>query len=342
MKKLFKSSKPQKGHITPLALPDPQDPVQYQQQQPSHRASESNGTLPRPTQHLAGLLPQRSDYSPPPPTSRQLPAPPTLPIAAQHGTTQPPLPPHTIPRASSHYSSRPSTDGLMNTSDENWIVIPSGLQHPQPQPLRTPSNTHVSSLPPGASPPAPSPYIPASPASILQSTPQSAPQSPPATTKKIANPFSLGAWVGAGAGTEKPELRERNPERERHHGPAQRSVAGHGTENGHGYSLERSVGELDDQSSLHSVDDRREKKGLAGFFGGVLAGDRDRDREQREREKERERAKEDAQYELIRMIGYLTATQSEDWSLVLEVCERASASESSAREAARALRREFK
>jgi hypothetical protein len=40
--------------------------------------------------------------------------------------------------------------------------------------------------------------------------------------------------------------------------------------------------------------------------------------------------------------GYLTATASEDWVLVLEVCERASASENNAKEAVRALRREFK
>ncbi|KAH7882143.1 hypothetical protein F5I97DRAFT_1817699 [Phlebopus sp. FC_14] len=40
--------------------------------------------------------------------------------------------------------------------------------------------------------------------------------------------------------------------------------------------------------------------------------------------------------------GYLTATASEDWSIVLEVCERASASEANAKEAVKALRREFK
>jgi hypothetical protein len=40
--------------------------------------------------------------------------------------------------------------------------------------------------------------------------------------------------------------------------------------------------------------------------------------------------------------GYLTATASEDWALVLEVCERASANENNAKEAVRALRREFK
>ncbi|KZP04036.1 hypothetical protein FIBSPDRAFT_768027, partial [Athelia psychrophila] len=41
-------------------------------------------------------------------------------------------------------------------------------------------------------------------------------------------------------------------------------------------------------------------------------------------------------------VGYLTATSSEDWSLVLEVCDRASESEANAKEAVKALRREFK
>lgn len=40
--------------------------------------------------------------------------------------------------------------------------------------------------------------------------------------------------------------------------------------------------------------------------------------------------------------GKLTATASEDWTIVLELCERASANEAAAKEAARALRREFK
>ncbi|KAJ3753166.1 hypothetical protein EV360DRAFT_53908 [Lentinula raphanica] len=40
--------------------------------------------------------------------------------------------------------------------------------------------------------------------------------------------------------------------------------------------------------------------------------------------------------------GYLTATASEDWTLVLEVCDRASSNEANAKEAVKALRREFK
>ncbi|KAJ7233309.1 hypothetical protein C8J57DRAFT_1480333 [Mycena rebaudengoi] len=47
-------------------------------------------------------------------------------------------------------------------------------------------------------------------------------------------------------------------------------------------------------------------------------------------------------YELTRKIGFLTATASEDWTLVLDVCDQAGSSESNAKEAVRALRREFK
>ena len=41
-------------------------------------------------------------------------------------------------------------------------------------------------------------------------------------------------------------------------------------------------------------------------------------------------------------IGFLTATASNDWTHLLELCERASASESAVREAAIALRQEFR
>ncbi|KAJ7202381.1 hypothetical protein GGX14DRAFT_370494, partial [Mycena pura] len=39
---------------------------------------------------------------------------------------------------------------------------------------------------------------------------------------------------------------------------------------------------------------------------------------------------------------FLTATASEDWTLVLDICDRASANDANAMEAVRALRREFK
>ncbi|KAJ7664207.1 hypothetical protein B0H17DRAFT_1184774 [Mycena rosella] len=46
--------------------------------------------------------------------------------------------------------------------------------------------------------------------------------------------------------------------------------------------------------------------------------------------------------ELTRKIGFLTPTASEDWTLVLDVCDHASANESNAKEAVHALRLEFK
>ncbi|KAH7100447.1 hypothetical protein BKA62DRAFT_706314 [Auriculariales sp. MPI-PUGE-AT-0066] len=46
--------------------------------------------------------------------------------------------------------------------------------------------------------------------------------------------------------------------------------------------------------------------------------------------------------ELTRMIGFLTGTASEDWAVILEICERAYSNEANAREATKALRREFK
>ena len=134
---------------------------------------------------------------------------------------------------------------------------------------------------------------------------------------------------------------ERGPERQGDRGIMHHSSHRSMPSAENGAYPDRSNEHLDDRESVHSQEEKEKKKGLAGFFGTML------ERNEREREKEREREREkvqekDAQYELIRMIGYLTATSSEDWALVLEVCERASASEASAREAARALRREFK
>ncbi|KAF7373420.1 Kinase-like protein [Mycena sanguinolenta] len=46
--------------------------------------------------------------------------------------------------------------------------------------------------------------------------------------------------------------------------------------------------------------------------------------------------------ELVSKIGYLTTTASMDWTLILDVCDNVSATEANAKEAVRALRREFK
>ncbi|KAH9916215.1 uncharacterized protein B0H18DRAFT_1038853 [Fomitopsis serialis] len=101
----------------------------------------------------------------------------------------------------------------------------------------------------------------------------------------------------------------------------------------------------DNMTEISTREDRKERKGFWERKDKDRERDKDRDRERekdRERGRERDRRDDDAPAELTRMIGYLTATASEDWSLVLEVCERASSSEPNAKEAAKALRREFK
>ncbi|KAG1830275.1 hypothetical protein DFJ58DRAFT_908857 [Suillus subalutaceus] len=107
------------------------------------------------------------------------------------------------------------------------------------------------------------------------------------------------------------------------------------------------VHEASDDSFPVEHRDRVEKKERKSFWDGIIR-DRDRDkdkergrdkeRESREKEKEREKDKDGRD----RIWRYLTATSSEDWTLVLEVCERASATEANAKEAMKALRREFK
>ena len=47
-------------------------------------------------------------------------------------------------------------------------------------------------------------------------------------------------------------------------------------------------------------------------------------------------------FDIARLAGFLFATSSEDWTLVLDVCDKASANEENAKEAAKALRKEFK
>lgn len=51
---------------------------------------------------------------------------------------------------------------------------------------------------------------------------------------------------------------------------------------------------------------------------------------------------DDAWYDLEMMIGEVAANLSEDWTLVLTICERACADEANAKEAVKALRREIR
>lgn len=112
------------------------------------------------------------------------------------------------------------------------------------------------------------------------------------------------------------------------------------------------------ERSPETIDLYRPDKDTTGSF---WVQDKDIEREIRKPERETERGTErerrDKDNELTRKIGvssllslnlyrsyvgFLTATASEDWTLVLDVCDQASANESNAKEAVRALRRDLK
>ncbi|KAF8172435.1 hypothetical protein BJ912DRAFT_1047229 [Pholiota molesta] len=104
--------------------------------------------------------------------------------------------------------------------------------------------------------------------------------------------------------------------------------------------------------------DETEKTKKRRLFWGGRHNDRDKEKERKRLDKEthdqgvlsrdqerggREARREDDGFaELSGIIGYLIATASKDGALLLEVCERASASENNAREAVQALRRDLK
>ncbi|KAK1219791.1 hypothetical protein PQX77_017478, partial [Marasmius sp. AFHP31] len=90
--------------------------------------------------------------------------------------------------------------------------------------------------------------------------------------------------------------------------------------------------------------DRKEGGWSSKWISGSHVKDKDRDHRhvQRERSQLWQQVHPEEEGALTSLIGFLIATISEDWALVLDVCERASASNSNAKEAIWALRIEFK
>ena len=264
------------------------------------------------------------------------------PIYHQYRTPREAVPPRSM--------GRPSSDGhweaLSTKDDDNHSsqLKPhhqerEQLQHPRPLALAVSRSSSLASLPPGASPPIPSPNAPRS-ASPYSNTTASHTQGRGPTprerdrdvdkSRKVKQqpaapgsgpPHSGAAAIGILKALDPFAVPDAPPDRE-------------------------SKSYKHDQSEDGFGDERKEKK---GFWG-------------KEKDKGKERKDEDSPAELTRMIGeyigladpigqmvnygygvgFLTATASEDWSLVLEVCDRASASEANAKEAVKALRREFK
>ncbi|KAK2466594.1 hypothetical protein APHAL10511_000852 [Amanita phalloides] len=203
--------------------------------------------------------------------------------------------------------------------DQQWEVVST---HDDAAHTRVLAPSRAASLPPGASPPLPTPPAQRSP-----------------------SPYSLMSNLSNKSATVKESYPHsgNTPKKKQHsHTPAALGILRSLDPASRNDGTQLSLASTEEKSvdANHGEQDRSfgEKKERRGFWGTtkdkhrerVLVKDRGKERDQRD----------DA--ELTRMIGYLTATASEDWTLVLEVCDRASANGDNAKEAVRALRREFR
>ena len=231
------------------------------------------------------------------------------------------------PSLDTHHPTPPS-------DDEHWQLLPSDPNsNPEPPkllPLTSSQSSSLASLPPGASPPLPNPVNP------------------------TRNPSS---YVGTPPVRSSHNKDAREREKDRRSAPTAVSIlnALNPQFSPPPPNLDAPRPVRDDDTVVYAPSEGsiREEKKERGFWSWATAGDRDGHRREA-------RDKEDGQQDLMRMIGiytalplpliipdpfhigYLTATSSEDWRVVLDVCERASATEANAKEAAKALRREFK
>ncbi|TDL14857.1 hypothetical protein BD410DRAFT_796884 [Rickenella mellea] len=276
---------------------------------------------------------------------------------------------------------RPSTDEPWEVIEPpiDSPVDRDALGPPNPHiPLIAPSrSSSLAFLPPGASPPAPAPPRSSSPYDPTVVNNPIAPQEPPSishpnTLRKKPKDVGPGVAGVTGAAT---ILRGLDPNKRLHSDllavqGKNRSVESFQDVSGHS-DLDRTSRDFDREREWRERDRDIEArdKGRHRWHGrdrpderrrdqdGSRERDRSRDRDGERKEdkksqwtffssgkdKERDKEREEIQAEqLTRMIGYITATSTEDWPLVLEVCERASVSEANAKIAAKAIRREFK
>ncbi|EIM80080.1 uncharacterized protein STEHIDRAFT_162965 [Stereum hirsutum FP-91666 SS1] len=367
MKKLFGRDKPKPTRVVPANRDSAASEVEVDDLSPPLFAQKSDSEVslhdldasPTPT-HSRPSPPLLSHSRPQPHSSPQLQQ-----QQSQHTVRSTHGHPHST-HSHSHHSQpqHPPThkDGHIRTHSEDedaaWHVVDgtnltaSDPALDPPRALPASRSSSLASLPPGASAPVPSPLAPrpsspfAVPASIRTATPKeqqhfardrgdsqaSLAQLPPQPQRRP--PAALNMIKSLDPQFD--PARDRERERE----------AWRGTDDS-----------LNTQSDgSREEKDRREKKGLWDWATQGMERERDK-RLHREKEKEKE---EEEHHEITRMIGafialfsssqpssfpspgYLSATASENWSIVLEVCERASATEANAKEAAKALKREFK
>ncbi|CAE6538926.1 unnamed protein product [Rhizoctonia solani] len=101
----------------------------------------------------------------------------------------------------------------------------------------------------------------------------------------------------------------------------------------------------EDGESIHSSHaPEKERHGFRSFFGTSREKEKEKEREkEREREQARNRGIEGDRtlWEMSRLIGYTTSTSVEDWSVVMEICDKVNLSDSEAKEASKALRKDI-
>ncbi|CAE6464433.1 unnamed protein product [Rhizoctonia solani] len=102
---------------------------------------------------------------------------------------------------------------------------------------------------------------------------------------------------------------------------------------------------MEDVESIHSNHaPEKERHSFRSFFGTSREKERERERErEKEREQTRHRGIENdrTQWEMSRLIGYTTSTSVEDWSVVMEICDKVNLNDSEAKEASKALRKDI-
>ncbi|KAF9256015.1 hypothetical protein L218DRAFT_966754 [Marasmius fiardii PR-910] len=236
--------------------------------------------------------------------------------------------------------------------DASYHMIES-FPNPHPPALAPSRSSSYGSLPPGASPPAPRPPSPPQHPAVQTVQEPTAPQTlrrknPNSSTNSISTPNPGGAQLSI--------LRTLEPQHGQGHVHAhQYSASNEGAIMQHSARPSMTIdprfasvnsiatASLTHEGGEHTKDKDKNKKD-GGWFS-KLTGERRDDQKEREREHRSQSwqlVHHEEQGELTQAIGFLTATASEDWALVLDVCERASANEANAKEAIRALKKEFK
>ncbi|CEL60333.1 TOM1-like protein 2 OS=Xenopus laevis GN=tom1l2 PE=2 SV=1 [Rhizoctonia solani AG-1 IB] len=100
----------------------------------------------------------------------------------------------------------------------------------------------------------------------------------------------------------------------------------------------RSMEEIESIHSTHAPE--KERHGFRSLFGTSREKEREKEREQT-RHRGIENVNDRTQWDISRLIGYTTSTSVEDWSVVMEICDKVNLNDSEAKEASKALRKDI-